>query len=89
MRDKNAEYFRPIKKEKEPKESLIKVGSLSDHGKGYGREGFSASFRLYIIYGSVHVLCKTSEMRKRGTRLGDRGEVKLSEYGNTARPRKL
>lgn len=39
MRDRNAEYFRPIKKEKEPKESLIKVGSLSDHGKGYGRGG--------------------------------------------------
>lgn len=57
--------------------------------RGTVGEGFSASFRLYIIYGSVHVLCKTSEMRKRGTRWGKRGEVKLSEYGNTARPRKL
>lgn len=58
--------------------------------RGTVGEGFSASFRLYIIYGSVHVLCKTSEMRKRGTRWwGGRGEVKLSEYGNTARPRKL
>lgn len=60
--------------------------------RGTVGEGFSASFRLYIIYGSVHVLCKTGEMRKRETWWGwwgERGEVKLSEYGNTARPRKL